>query len=74
MHMNSSRLSVWRFLTAYVALNGFPPTVREIGTACYLSNSAIDYHLGRLQAAGVLKREPHQARNIRLLRDCPVGE
>lgn len=68
--MNESRLLVWRYITEYVARNGFPPTVREIGAGCYLSNSAVDYHLSRLQAEGILKREPHTARNIRLMREC----
>lgn len=61
--MNPTTLSVWRFIVAYVQQHGYPPTVREIAAGCYLaSSSGAFYHLRKLEAEGILKREPYTAR------------
>lgn len=61
--MNPTTLSVWRFVVAYAAEKGYPPTVREIAAGCYLSSSSgAFYHLRKLEAVGILRREPQTAR------------
>jgi repressor LexA len=66
--MNETSQAVYGYIIRYVEQHGFPPTVREIGAACFLaSTSAVHYQLSKLEAEGRLTREPRSARNIRLV-------
>lgn len=46
---------------------GISPSIREIGSACYLSLSAVVSVLEALEAWGKIYREPGIARGIRVL-------
>ena len=52
----------------YIAKNGFPPTVREIGKELDLSSPATThFHLGKLEAKGYIKKNKSKNRTIELL-------
>lgn len=55
---------ILQFIKAYLALNGYAPTRREIGKACNMSPSVVNYQLHRLQDAGRLTVAKDVARGI----------
>ena len=59
------------FIVAEVGAKGYPPSVREIGTAVGLSSSStVHSHLGALEKKGLVKRDPSKPRAL-LLADRP---
>jgi repressor LexA len=62
------------FMDQYMADNGFPPTIREIGAATGInSTSVVNYNLNKLVTAQFLEREESKSRGLRLVRDLPGG-
>lgn len=60
------------YMDQYVAEHGFPPTIREIGTATGInSTSVVNYNLNKLVQAGYLERSGHISRGIRLVAEIP---
>jgi len=60
------------FMDQYIANNGFPPTIREIGAATAInSTSVVNYNLNKLVNAGYLNRVESKSRGLRLIRDLP---
>lgn len=60
--------AIHSFLTDWSISHDWPPTVREIGRGCGItSTSIVIYHLDKLEAAGLIKREPDISRGIALL-------
>jgi repressor LexA len=58
------------FVNEHSAQHGYPPTVREIGTAVGLtSSSTVHAHLANLERAGLIKRDPTKPRALELRRD-----
>lgn len=58
---------ILEYIETFVAENGYPPSVREIGEAVGLhSPSAVVHHLERLEQAGYLIRTPGRSRGLRL--------
>lgn len=56
------------FLKEQIALNGYPPSVREICEAIGLSStSTVHSHLNTLEAKGFIRREANGARTITLV-------
>jgi repressor LexA len=56
------------FIRRYSDLNGYPPTVRDIGKAVGLaSSSTVHAHLSNLEKLGVLRRDPTKPRAMELL-------
>jgi REP element-mobilizing transposase RayT len=56
------------FVRGYLRDRGFPPTLREIGTALGLSNvSAVRGHLAALEKKGFISKDPDKARSIRIV-------
>ncbi len=54
----------------YMATNGFPPTVREIGATLNLSSPATThFHLGKLEEKGYIKKNDAKNRALELLVD-----
>ena len=64
------------YIENYVDVNGYPPSVREIGQAVDLkSTSTVHGHLTRLEKKGLLHREAMKPRTIDIVRDDkPVME
>ena len=61
------------FIRTHVQEHGYPPSVREIGTAVDLrSSSTVHGHLARLEAKGYLRHDPTKPRTIELLQNPPA--
>lgn len=59
---------IFAFIKRYSAEHGYPPTVRDIGSAVGLaSSSTVHAHLANLEKAGVLRRDPTKPRALELL-------
>lgn len=56
------------FIKSEVKKKGYPPSVREIGTAVGLaSSSTVHGHLARLESKGYIRRDPTKPRAIEIL-------
>ena len=56
------------YIKEYMVSHGYPPTIREIGTALNLSSPAtIHAHLANLEQKGFIKRQDAKNRAIELL-------
>jgi repressor LexA len=57
-------------IEASITEKGYPPTVRELVAAVGLkSNAAVQHHLARLEADGLISIDRHTARGIRVVAD-----
>ncbi|MBL8133840.1 MAG: MarR family transcriptional regulator [Anaerolineae bacterium] len=63
---------VYTFVQQYMRDHHFPPSQREIASACFVSKATVVRCLDRLEAKGLLVREPGRARGIGLLPDEPA--
>ncbi|WP_326716661.1 transcriptional repressor LexA [Vagococcus jeotgali] len=64
---SSRQINVLRYIYEQVEEKGYPPTVREIGTAVNLSStSTVHGHLSRLEKKGLIQRDPTKPRAIEL--------
>lgn len=69
--LSPTTLAVWRFIAAYIEREGYPPTLREMADACFISIPAALRHLDRLDwELGVIERG-RGARAIKLLQRPP---
>ena len=58
---------ILEFLNEYIEENGYPPSIREIGTAAGISStSVVSYNLRRLEQRGYLSRDREVSRGLRL--------
>jgi len=68
---SSRQLEVLRVIHRATARDGYPPTLREIASAIGARAVwAAQWHVGRLEALGLIAREPGRARTIVL---TPLG-
>ena len=78
MELTGRQQEIWAFLVDYVDRHGYPPTVREIGTAVGLASpSTVHAHLANLERAGYLRRDPTKPRALELTgrdAEAPVAE
>jgi repressor LexA len=59
---------ILNYIKEYTANNGYPPTVREIGSSLGLSSPAtIHSHLNNLEKKGYIKKDDYKNRAIELL-------
>jgi len=59
------------FIREFTHANGYPPTVREIGSELELSSpSTVHVHLGNLERLGFIRRDPTKPRALELV-DTP---
>lgn len=75
--LSERQQNILRFMDRYVAANGFPPTIREIGEATEInSTSVVNYNLNKLVKLGYLLRTATKSRGLRLVKpgmnDRPV--
>lgn len=62
-----STKAVYDYICLYIeAHRGYPPSIREIARGAYLAPSTVIRHLDRLEAWGLIEREPNLPRSIRL--------
>lgn len=58
---------IYKYIRRYSAEHGFSPSVREIGSAVYMSRSAVQRHLYKLQELGYISITPKIPRSIVIL-------
>ena len=59
------------FIVSYTRVNGFPPTIREIGKAMrVVSNNAVTDYLKALERKGYIERRFAGSRCIRVLKEA----
>ncbi len=59
---------ILEFIKRYLAQNGYPPTVRDIGQAVGLtSSSTVHAHLANLEKAGAIRRDPTKPRALEVI-------
>uniref|UniRef100_UPI003F49645A LexA family protein n=1 Tax=Streptomyces chartreusis TaxID=1969 RepID=UPI003F49645A len=68
LQLTERQWKILDFIRASTRHRGYPPTLREIGTAAGLSSvSAVSYQLGRLEAMKVIARDPGRLRAYRVI-------
>jgi repressor LexA len=68
MDLTKRQQEIFDFIKHYSEANGYPPTVRDIGTAVGLaSSSTVHAHLANLEKLGLLRRDPTKPRALELL-------
>jgi repressor LexA len=66
--LSKRQREIFDFIGLYLKQHGYPPTVREIGKAVGLhSSSTVHAHLSKLEALGVLKRDPSKPRAMEVM-------
>jgi repressor LexA len=74
MDLTKRQQEIFDFIKRYSAMNGYPPTVRDIGKAVGLaSSSTVHAHLANLEKVGLLRRDPTKPRAIELLDRAAAG-
>jgi len=72
MDLSPRQQEMLKFIKAFVEEHGFPPTIREIGSAVHISStSVVNYNLNILQAKGYLQRNRDISRGVRLIQRVP---
>ncbi len=68
--LTKRQTEILNFIKEYIVSHGYPPTVREIGSALGISSSAtIHAHLVNIENKGFIKRQETKNRAIELLVD-----
>ena len=62
---------IFEFLRKHVQDTGYPPTVREIGTAFGISEKGAHDHLNAIEKKGYIRRAPKKPRAIEILEFVP---
>jgi repressor LexA len=66
--LSKRQREIFDYISRYLSRHGYPPTVREIGKAVGLtSSSTVHAHLSKLEALGVLRRDPSKPRAMEVL-------
>jgi repressor LexA len=66
--LTARQREILAFVNEHSAQHGYPPTVREIGTAVGLtSSSTVHAHLANLERLGLLRRDPAKPRALNLV-------
>ena len=74
MDLTKRQQEIFEFIKRYSDINGYPPTVRDIGKAVGLaSSSTVHAHLSNLEKIGLLRRDPTKPRAIELLDRAAAG-
>ncbi len=74
MDLTKRQQEITDFIRGYSDLNGYPPTVRDIGKAVGLaSSSTVHAHLSNLEKLGVLRRDPPPPRAMEPLARATRG-
>ena len=74
MDLTKRQQEIFEFIKRYSDINGYPPTVRDIGKAVGLaSSSTVHAHLANLEKIGLLRRDPTKPRAIELLDRAAAG-
>jgi repressor LexA len=67
MKLSDRQKSMLTFIAEFVEGNNYPPTIREIGTACGISStSVVKYNLTKLERGKLIKRDKEVSRGLSL--------
>ena len=67
--LNKREKSILKFIEKQIALNSYPPSVREIGKAVGLKSTAtVHGYLAKLEEKGYIKKESQKGRTLKLLK------
>ena len=67
MKLSERQKSMLVFIAEFVEGNNYPPTIREIGTACGISStSVVKYNLTKLERGKLIKRDKEVSRGLSL--------
>lgn len=65
--LSARQEAILTFIERFIEQNGYPPTIREIGSACDISStSVVNYNLNKLEHEGLLVRDREVSRGLRL--------
>jgi repressor LexA len=65
--LSARQEAILEFIAKFFDEQGYPPTIREIGTACGISStSVVNYNLDKLEREGYLTRSREVSRGLRL--------
>ncbi len=71
--LSAKQQRILDWIRTFIADHDYPPTIREIGAGCAIkSTSNVDYHLNKIEAAGLIKRDFNVCRGLRLLEESHV--
>jgi len=71
-HLTSKQQEILDCIKQQLRAKGYPPSVREIGQMVGLSSSStVHFHLGKLEALGLIRRDPTKPRAIELMEEAP---
>lgn len=66
--LSTRQKNILAFIQQFLATEGFPPTIREIGEAVGIaSTSVVNYNLNKLEDLGYIERAREVSRGLRLL-------
>jgi len=66
-HLSERQRGILEFVGEYIKGNGYPPSIREIGTAVGISStSVVSYNLQRLEETGYISRDREISRGLKL--------
>ncbi|GIV82082.1 MAG: hypothetical protein KatS3mg051_1436 [Anaerolineae bacterium] len=67
--LGDTTIAVWQAIAEYERWHGYAPSFRDLVELCGLSSTSVaEYHVNRLEAAGVVRRTPGIARGMVLVR------
>ena len=66
-HLSPPQQRVLDAILQFRADHTFSPSVRDIAGIVGRSISTVNYHIGRLEALGIIAREPRTSRTIRIV-------
>jgi repressor LexA len=75
MSLTQRQQAILEFVNEHCSMHGYPPTVREIGSAVGLaSSSTVHAHLANLERLGHLRRDPTKPRALGVVgREAPAA-
>src|SRR5258707_15563621 len=66
--LSERQRAIMKFINRFADENGYPPTIREIGTAVNIrSTSVVNYNLNKLVKEGLISRSKDVSRGIRVV-------
>lgn len=73
--LNKRERAILKYIQKQMDVNGYAPSVREIGRAVDLSSTAtVQGYLNKLEEKGFIKKENQKGRTLRLLKDSKGNE
>lgn len=73
--LNKREKAILKYIEKQINVNGYPPSVREIGKAVGLSSTAtVHGYLAKLEEKGYIKKESQKGRTLKLLKGGMDGQ